>query len=99
METIALSTDSLDQRRVVVSSDGGRIRIRKDKRGPRTKKGRRRYHTGWKEPKLVIMTADLKLPIGSGAISKTSCYHYTVPPYRYVCFYSRGPNFDKQWGL
>ena len=54
LETIAL-TDSLGQRRVVVSSDGGRLRIRKNKRGPRTKKGRRRYHTHWKEPKLVII--------------------------------------------
>ena len=50
-------TDSLEQRRVVVSSDGGRVRIREDKRGRRTKKGRRRYHTSWKEPKLVIIYA------------------------------------------
>jgi hypothetical protein len=56
LETIA-STDSLDRRRVVVSTDGGRLRIRKNKRGPRTKKGRCRYHTGWKEPKLVIIYA------------------------------------------
>jgi hypothetical protein len=48
-------TESLDQRRVVVSTDGGRVRIRKDKRGPRTKKGRHRYTTCWKEPKLVII--------------------------------------------
>mgnify|MGYP001813653028 FL=1 len=34
--------ESLGQRRVVVSTDGGRIRIRKNKRGPGTKKGRRR---------------------------------------------------------
>lgn len=47
--------DSLDQRRVVVSTDGGRVRIRKDKRGPNTKRGRRRYSTKWKEPKLVII--------------------------------------------
>ena len=52
--TITL-TDSLEQRRVVVSSDGGRVRIRKNKRGRRTEKGRRRYHTHWKEPKLVII--------------------------------------------
>jgi len=48
-------TESLDHRRVVVSTDGGRIRLRKDKRGPRTKRGRRRYTTCWKEPKLVIV--------------------------------------------
>jgi hypothetical protein len=50
-----MPTDSLGQRRVVVSSDGGRIRIRKNKRGSRTKKGRQRYHTHWREPKLVII--------------------------------------------
>jgi hypothetical protein len=56
INTIALS-DSSGQRRVVVSSDGGRVRIRENKRGRRTKKGRRRYHTSWKEPKLVIIYA------------------------------------------
>ena len=30
-------------RRVVISTDGGRIRLRETKRGPKTKKGRRRY--------------------------------------------------------
>ncbi|MCP5114705.1 MAG: hypothetical protein GY953_28075, partial [bacterium] len=42
-------------RRVVISTDGGRVRIRKDKRGKKTKKGRRRYHTCWREPKLLII--------------------------------------------
>jgi hypothetical protein len=56
LETIAL-TDSLGQRRVVVSTDGGRLRLRKYKRGPRTNKGRRRYKARWKEPKLVIIYA------------------------------------------
>jgi len=41
--------------RVVISTDGGRIRIRKKKRGPKTKKGRNRYTTKWKEPKLIII--------------------------------------------
>jgi hypothetical protein len=41
--------------RVVISIDGGRIRIRKNKRGPKTKKGRHRYHTDWREPKLFII--------------------------------------------
>ena len=48
-------TESLGRRQVVVSTDGGRIRIRKDKRGPRTKKGRRRYATHWREPKLLMI--------------------------------------------
>jgi hypothetical protein len=42
-------------RRVVVSTDGGRIRIRTTKRGPRTAKGRNRYRTDWREPKLLII--------------------------------------------
>lgn len=56
LETIAL-TDSVGQRRVVVSTDGGRLRLRKYKKGPRTKKGRRRYQARWTEPKLVIIYA------------------------------------------
>lgn len=41
--------------RVVVSVDGGRLRVRRNKRGPKTKKGRHRYHTNWREPKLLII--------------------------------------------
>jgi hypothetical protein len=40
---------------VVVSFDGGRIRVRRKKRGPRTKKNRPRFHTDWREPKLLIL--------------------------------------------
>jgi len=46
---------SLAGRRVVVSTDGGRIRVRKNKRGKKTKKGRRRYRTDWREPKLLVI--------------------------------------------
>jgi len=46
---------SLAGKRVVVSTDGGRVRIRTDKRGRRTKKGRRRYRTDWREPKLLAI--------------------------------------------
>ena len=42
-------------RRVVVSTDGGRIRLRESKRGPKTKKGRRRYTGAWREPKVLII--------------------------------------------
>ena len=42
-------------RRVVVSTDGGRLRIRKKKRGPKTRKGYNRYKTDWREPKLLII--------------------------------------------
>ena len=47
--------DSVAGRRVVISSDGGRIRLRETKRGPKTKKGRRRYTGAWREPKVVIV--------------------------------------------
>jgi len=40
--------DKAGKRRVVVSSDGGRVRIRRNKKGQKTKKGRSRYHTDWK---------------------------------------------------
>ena len=42
-------------RRVVISLDGGRIRTRHNKRGPRTPKNRSRLHTPWREPKLLIV--------------------------------------------
>jgi len=42
-------------RRVVLSTDGGRIRIRTTKRGPKTAKGRNRYRTDWREPKLLVI--------------------------------------------
>jgi hypothetical protein len=42
-------------RRVVLSTDGGRIRIRTTKRGPKTAQGRNRYRTDWREPKLLII--------------------------------------------
>ena len=51
--------DSVEGRRVAVSLDGGRIRIRSNKPGKKTAKGRRRYYTNWREPKLLhIWTLD-----------------------------------------
>ena len=47
--------ETAEGRRVVISTDGGRIRIRQNKRGPKTKKGRNRYSTEWREPKLLII--------------------------------------------
>jgi hypothetical protein len=47
--------DTVAGRRVVISSDGGRIRLRENKRGPKTKKGRRRYTGAWREPKVLIV--------------------------------------------
>src|SRR5262245_115242 len=47
--------DTVTGRRVVMSSDGGRLRLREPKRGPQTKKGRRRYTGAWREPKVLIV--------------------------------------------
>lgn len=47
--------DDFTGRAVAASTDGGRIRIRKNKRGNKTKKGRTRYKTDWREPKLIII--------------------------------------------
>ncbi len=47
-------SDEFAGQRVVVSVDGGRVRIREGgQRGRRGKKGRRRFRTPWREPKLV----------------------------------------------
>ena len=43
------------KRRIVICADGGRIRLREKKRGPKTKKGRNRYKAAWREPKLFII--------------------------------------------
>ena len=47
--------ESAAGRRVVISLDGGRVRVRRKKRGPKTKKGRTRFRGAWEEPKLLIV--------------------------------------------
>lgn len=49
------SQEGVTGRRVVISSDGGRMRLREKKRGPKTAKGRNRYNGAWREPKLFIV--------------------------------------------
>ena len=51
----SLRTLEIKGRRAVASIDGGRLRIRKDKKGKKTKKGRTRYKTDWREPKLLCI--------------------------------------------
>ena len=51
-------------RSLVISVDGGRLRVRRDKAGARTRKGRRRYHTDWREPHLLhiyVLNSDGRL--------------------------------------
>jgi hypothetical protein len=47
--------DTVSGRRVVIGTDGGRLRLRETKRGPKTKKGHRRYTGAWREPKVLII--------------------------------------------
>lgn len=52
---VSKNQENLAGRRVVVSTDGGRIRLREKKRGPKTAKKRTRYKGSWREPKLFII--------------------------------------------
>jgi hypothetical protein len=45
--------DTVQGRRVVVSADGGRLRLRENQRGAKTHKGPG-YRGAWREPKLLI---------------------------------------------
>jgi hypothetical protein len=47
--------DTVAGRRVVISSDGGRLRLRETKRGRKTKKGRGHYTGAWREPKVLLV--------------------------------------------
>jgi hypothetical protein len=47
--------ETVEGRRVVISTDGGRVRIRQYKPGRKTNKGRRRFKAEWREPKLLII--------------------------------------------
>src|SRR5919108_2285971 len=51
----AAFADTVAGRRVVISSDGARLRLRESKRGLKTKKGRQRYTGAWREPKVLII--------------------------------------------
>mgnify|MGYP005842084245 CR=1 FL=1 len=41
--------------RTTPALDGSRLRVRKNKLGKKTKKGRSRYRTDWREPKLLVI--------------------------------------------
>jgi hypothetical protein len=49
-------SDELAGKRVVVSTDGGRMKLRRNKAKQRKKEGKHpKYHTDWREPKLFII--------------------------------------------
>lgn len=47
-------TEEFKGKRVVISTDGGRVRTRVNQRGKKTRKNRSRYKTDWREPKLIL---------------------------------------------
>ena len=51
------STETEKIERIVVSTDGGRIRIRKKKKGKKGKGGKDRYDAQWREPRLIIIVS------------------------------------------
>lgn len=51
----ALRAEALQGRSIVLSTDGGRLRIRSAKQGRKSKRKRGRYKTDWREPKLLII--------------------------------------------
>lgn len=77
--------ENLQGRRVVISTDGGRTRLREKKRGPKTAKGRTRYHGAWREPKLLIIY------VVDAQGKQAQCFH----PFIDGCF--KGP--DGLFGL
>lgn len=54
-DVVRESGETMAGRQVVVSTAGGRVRLRENKRGRKTPKGRRRYHGAWREPKRFIV--------------------------------------------
>ena len=46
---------AVGKRKIVVSTDGGRVRLREKKRGRKTRKNKTRYKAAWREPKLLII--------------------------------------------
>lgn len=50
------ATGNAAGRRIVVTTDGGRVRLRERRRG-KTKKGRKRFAAKWREPRLFMIYA------------------------------------------
>lgn len=49
------SNGAVSNKRVRVSLDGGRVRTRKNKNGRKTKKGKHRFSTPWREPRVIVI--------------------------------------------
>jgi len=55
MQIPVLEDGPLAGKRVRVSVDGGRVRTRKNRRGRKPHKGRHRFTTPWREPRVVVI--------------------------------------------
>lgn len=71
-QSLAVPADGpLCGKRVRVSTDGGRVRTRKRRRGRKTNKGRHAFWTPWREPRVIVIdvldeagkTDALRLPL------------------------------------
>lgn len=71
-KSLAIAVDGpLCGKRVRVSTDGGRVRTRKIRRGRKTQKGRHMFSTPWREPRVLVIdvldeegkTEPLRLPL------------------------------------
>lgn len=71
-KSLAIPVDGpLCGKRVRISTDGGRVRTRKNRRGRKTKKGRHAFSTPWREPRVIVIdvlddegkTDALRLPL------------------------------------
>ena len=71
-KSLAIPVDGpLCGKRVRISTDGGRVRTRKNHKGRKTKKGRHAFSTPWREPRVIVIdvldnegkTDALRLPL------------------------------------
>ena len=79
---------SVEKRRIVVSMDGGRVRLREPRKG-RTKRGRKKFTAKWREPRLFIIyavdehgrMADDFAPIIDGTLASCDRLFAMLPAY------------------
>jgi len=87
---IAVPADGpLAGKRVRIGIDGGRTRTRKNKKGRKTKKGRHRFETPWREPRILVIDLldeaggydSIKLPLYDVLIDDADATFYLLIGY------------------
>src|SRR5882724_7943099 len=90
LDTAAFA-DTVAGRRVVISSDGGRLRLRETKRGPKTKKGRRSSTGAWREASFApVIDATLQGPDAVFALLRTYLQRLEITQADQVLFIADG---------